>query len=87
MLGEINMSIKKCPFFHRALELVYIKSNGEVITWSPNPKKKSIFTIRWHVYENEIKLALYSLIKGAKVEAYKCGICNKIIIDIDDKLT
>lgn len=73
---------KKCPYCSDELIHGYIKTNGEVIAWSPDCKKKSIFTSRWHVYENEIKLGKYSFHKGGKVSAFKCNRCNKIIIDI-----
>lgn len=78
------MSIKKCPVCSNPLVQGYIKTNGEVIAWSPESKRKSIFTSCWRVYENEIKLGEYSFFKGGKVKAYRCDICHKIFIDIEE---
>lgn len=75
---------KKCPYCQEELIHGYIKTNREVITWSPDSKQKPMFTTLWHVYENEIKLGEYGFFKGGKVSAYRCSKCNKIIIDIND---
>lgn len=72
-----------CPYCSNELIHGYIKTNGEIITWSPSPKKKSLFTNRWHVDENETVLAKFNLFKGAKVDAFKCVSCNKVIISIE----
>ena len=77
------MKIEKCPYCSGQLIHGYITTNGEVLTWSPD-SKKSIFTSRWHVGENEIKLGTYSYFKGGRVDAFKCDICHIIIIDINN---
>lgn len=76
---------EKCPICSGKLIHGYIKTKGEIITWSPNPKRKPLLTHRWQVYEDEIKLCKYNYLKGGKVDAYKCDNCNKIIIDIEQK--
>lgn len=77
------MEMKECPICHGRLIHGYIKTSGEVITWSPNFKKKSIFATRWQVDEDELCLGKFRFWKGAKVDAYKCDKCKKVIIDID----
>jgi len=76
------MVIKKCPFCSQDLIQGYVKTKGEIITWSPNKERKPLFAPRWHIGENEIKLGEYSFFEGGRVSAFKCDKCNKIIIDI-----
>ena len=71
----------ECPYCSNKLIKGYIKTNGEVITWSCDPKRKPRFTFRWQVYDNEIKLGTYHFVKGGRVCAYRCENCEKIIID------
>ena len=79
------MNIKKCPFCSQPLTIGYIKTRGEVISWSPNKKAKSCFSTHWTVEENDIKLGTFSYLKyGGRVKAYRCNSCKKIIIDEDD---
>lgn len=51
--------VKKCPYCSGDLLHGFIKTNEEVLTWSPNPKRKSIFSHCWRVKEDEIKLGIY----------------------------
>lgn len=74
---------EKCPFCSKELIHGYIKTAGEVIVWSPNEKKHSLFKSRYHVKDGDIRLGEYSFCKGGKVSAFKCNQCNKIIIDIN----
>lgn len=79
------MKNKNCPFCNQPLSIGYIKTRGEVISWSFNKKKKSIFSSRWTVEENDVKLGTFSFLKdGGRVKAYRCDKCKKILIDEDD---
>lgn len=81
------MKNKNCPFCNQPLPIGYIKTSGEVISWSSNKKIKSLISTRWSVEENDIKLGKFKfLIDGARVKSYRCDKCKKIIIDeLDDK--
>ena len=50
------MVIKKCPFCSQDLIQGYVKTKGEIITWSPNKERKPLFAPRWHIGENEITI-------------------------------
>lgn len=79
------MKTSYCPFCNKPLSIGYIKTGGEVITWSPNKKRKSIFSSRWKVEENDIKLGTFHYLKDdGRVKAYRYDCCKKIIIDEDD---
>ncbi|MBM6841351.1 hypothetical protein H6A03_07330 [[Clostridium] spiroforme] len=79
------MKTSYCPFCNKPLLIGYIKTGGEVITWSPNKKRKSIFSSRWKVEDNDIKLGTFRFFKdGGRVKAYRCEHCKKIIIDEED---
>lgn len=79
------MKNKICQFCNLPLSIGYIKTRGEVISWSSNKKKKSIFSSRWTVEENDIKLGTFSFLKdGGRVKAYRCNKCQKILIDEND---
>ncbi len=71
----------ECPYCSKNLIKGYIKTGGEVITWSSDPKRKPILSSRWKVFENEVKLGTYHYFKGGRVCAYRCENCEKIIID------
>lgn len=79
------MNQKNCPFCNQPLSIGYIKTRGEVISWSPNKKKKSLFSSRWTIEGNDVKLGMFSFLKyGGRVKAYRCNHCKKIIIDEED---
>lgn len=77
------MSQKNCPYCSREMVLGYIKTSGEVLTWSENSDMKPIFSTRSHVGKDEIKLGDYTFFKGDKVKAFKCSSCKKIIMDFE----
>lgn len=78
------MTNKKCPYCNQKLRRGYIKSRGEVLAWSPNPKQKSIFSSRWHTEKEDIVLSDFHMFSGCKVSTLMCENCKKIIIDLND---
>lgn len=79
------MTLTKCPFCSALLVKGYIKTTGEVLAWTPDNVSKNMLSTRGHVQKEEMKLGEYSFLKGGKVDAYKCSVCNKIIIDAKPK--
>lgn len=73
----------RCPYCSGQLRLGYIKTRNEIIIWSPSSRKKTFFSSKWYVGENNVALGKFNYFKGCKKVAFKCDKCNKIIIDIN----
>lgn len=79
------MNNQICPFCKKTLTVGYLKTNGEVLSWSEKYKRKSLFNSRWTAEGGDIKLGNFKFFKGGgRVKAYRCDTCKKIIINEND---
>lgn len=73
------MKFDRCPYCSGKLIHGYIKTRGEALTWSTDPKIP-VFPDCWHYLQEDVKLGNFRYFKGDKINAYRCDTCHVIII-------
>lgn len=72
-----------CPYCNNEMKRGYISAYNR-LSWTPEGEIARGAT-KWAKSPNSILLADYFLIGAAKVNAYYCNRCKKIIIDLLDE--
>lgn len=73
---------KNCPYCHKKMSEGYIQITSGVIAWTPKGVKKPLFVrAESNMKDGEVLLGKYTVFKEAKVIAYRCSNCKKVIID------
>ena len=67
----------KCPYCDKEMEPGYIQCRDSV-TWTP---KKCLVAALSRLSRGSVALS-----SGAAVQAYRCGDCKKVIIDVPEEL-
>ena len=73
----------KCPYCGKEMELGQISADN-LLSWTPESESVRGGT-RWAKSPNSIVLAKYYFLAPASVDAYYCGDCKKIVINVDEE--
>lgn len=71
-----------CPYCGKLMAKGYIQITSGVLAWTPTGVRKSLFLRgESNLKKGEVLLATFTLFTEAKVIAYRCPECKKVIID------
>ena len=76
--------VRCCPYCDNEMEKGYINNPRTQLVWKKNDDFLD-FRFAWTVKKGEVNLGgKYGFLTGAVAIAYKCEICEKVIIDYSE---